>query len=430
MRQDTYHPGAHSDTERFNRMVLALYTGLATLIPTVVVTGWPGHEWENWREVATWKQPAVASDQAGRSDLVSVLGEGDQRASSRFEWNVRRAHIKQIIERHLGTPTDLKKPPVEVETLGEELLPDHVRRHIRIRCEEDDWIPAYLLTPHELPARPAPAIICLHQTQVPGKQETCGMTGNPDMAFALELVRRGHICIAPDVIGFGERIPPGGQVYDNTIDFFKRHPGWSCMGKMNWDIGRVIDYLETLKFVDATRIGCIGHSHGAYGGLFAAAFEPRIAAVVASCGFTTFRGDPSPDRWSHRTPLIPQLGTYLPDVGQIPFDWQHVCSLIAPKPMYVWFGTKDDIFPQTENLDNLFRDVRHVYDLYGAGDRIEWHSFAGPHSLPPTARRHAYAWLERQLGISARESNGTTRQDPVGPVLNRPSFPSAPRRLQ
>ena len=47
------------------------------------------------------------------------------------------------------------------------------------------------------------------------------------------------------------------------------------MGKMIWDVSRVVDYLERLPEVDPRRIGSIGHSHGAYTTLFATALEPR-----------------------------------------------------------------------------------------------------------------------------------------------------------
>jgi hypothetical protein len=87
------------------------------------------------------------------------------------------------------------------------------------------------------------------------------------------------------------------------------------MGKMVWDVSRCIDYIETLRQVDSGRIGCIGHSHGAYGTIFAAAFDPRIACAAASCGFTTLRTDPRPDRWSHLTPLLPPIGFYVPDAA-------------------------------------------------------------------------------------------------------------------
>ncbi len=177
---------------------------------------------------------------------------------------------------------------------------------------------------------------------------------------------------------------------------------WSFMGKMIWDVSRQIDFLETLPEVDSGRIGCIGHSHGAYGSLFAAAFEPRVRMVIASCGFTTLRSDPAPERWSHLTALIPQLGVYLPDVTSIPFDWQHVCGLVAPRPMFVWYATRDTIFPNTENLESVLKDVRTVYDVYGAGDALTWQNFDGPHQFPAAAREAAYEWLERRWPLRKR----------------------------
>jgi len=363
---------------------------------------WPGHQWENWQKVTTWTRPDVKTDQAGKKHLVRLLDTAGpdgkpHRIGEIKAWERRRAEITNVIGRIMGGPTDLKPPKPEAKVLGEETLKDHIRRHIKIRTEPNDWIPAYLLLPKDLPVGRHPTMICLHQTVGQGKQEPCGIKGSADLAFALQLVRRGYVCIAPDVIGFGERIPSGTQPYHDTIAFYRRHPKWSFFGKMNWDISRVIDYLETLPCVDPKRIGSIGHSHGAYGTLFAAAFEPRISAAIASCGFTTFRTDPKPHRWSHLTALLPQLGVYLPEVASIPFDWQHVCALIAPRSLFVWYTTKDGCFPNTDNLDGLFKDVRTVYDLYGAAEDLGWAMEGGAHRLPQHARDRAYTWLKARF---------------------------------
>jgi dienelactone hydrolase len=385
---------------------------------------WEGHKWEEWQKVTTWTKPDIKCPQAGRKDLAALLapdGPGGKAIDGIKAWEQRRAEIAAVVQRILGEPTRvhpetmeshrrdagatrvsgstvyLEKAAPEVQILGEEVLDDHVRRHIRIRSEPDDWIPAYLLLPRKLGDKPLPAMICLHQTVEQGKDEPCGIKGNPELAFALQLVRRGFVCIAPDAIGFGERIPPGAQPYHDSMAFYRKHPGWSFMGKMTWDVSRVVDYLETLPFVDRLQIGSIGHSHGAYGTLFAAALEPRISLAIASCGFTTLRSDPNPDRWSHRTALIPQLGTYLPDVADIPFDWHQICALVAPRPLFVWYATKDTIFPNTDNLEALFKDVRTVYGLYGAADGLAWQAFAGEHRFPDEGRASAYWWLDQRF---------------------------------
>jgi dienelactone hydrolase len=361
---------------------------------------WPGHDWNEWKEVTTWTRPEVKTDQAGRKDLAPLLEtrEGDGKKIDGIQaWEAKRARIADALVLILGESSGLTILPPEAQQDKEEILDDHVRRHIRIRTEADDWIPAYLLLPRDLPKTRLPTMICLHQTVPQGKEEPCGIKGSSDLAFALQLVRRGYVCIAPDVIGFGERIPAGAQPYANSLDFYRKQPKWSFVGKMNWDISRIIDWLETLPFVDPLQIGCVGHSHGAYGSLYAAAFEPRISLVIASCGFTTLRTDPKPDRWSHLTALIPQLGTYLPDVASIPFDWHEICALVAPRPLFVWYATKDTIFPNTDNLDGVFREVRKVYSLYGAASDLQWRAFDGEHRFPAEGREAAYNWLAERF---------------------------------
>jgi len=364
------------------------------------VFAWEGHKWEEWKQVATWTRSEAKSDQADRKELVPLLGPteaGGKPIDGIKAWESRRAGIAAVLRGLMGEPTNLKSGPVEVRTLGKEVLEDHTRLHVSIRSEPDDWVPAYLLLPKDLGKAPRPAFICLHQTTPQGKDEPCGIQGNPELAFALQLVRRGHVCIAPDAIGFGERIPPGANCYHDSIAFYRRHPGWSFLGKMVWDVSRVIDYLETLPFVDRLQIAAIGHSHGGYGALTAAAFDTRIAAAVVSCGLQTLRGDPNPERWSHLTALLPQIGTYLPEVERIPFDWHQVCAMVAPRPLFVWYATKDTIFPRTANLEGVGKDVRGVYGLYGAADDLTFQAYEGEHRLPQAGAAKVYEWLGERL---------------------------------
>jgi dienelactone hydrolase len=280
----------------------------------------------------------------------------------------------------------------------------YLRRHIRIASAEDDWIPAYVLMPKELRETPSPAVIVLHQTQAPGKREACGMTGDPNMAFAKELVERGYVCIAPDTIGFGERIPEGEQPYYGAHDFYRKYPDWSFFGKMVWDVQRVVDYLETLPEVDTSRIACMGHSHGAYGTIMCTLFEPRISAAIASCGFNTLRTDPDPNRWSHLTALMPRLGFYVNDVKTTPFDWHEIVACLAPRAYFNYATLNDDIFPNTENLSSIYVQLGSVYELYEASERFNGVLVTGAHSIPPDSRRMAYHWLDKQFRFQL-ESN-------------------------
>jgi dienelactone hydrolase len=228
------------------------------------------------------------------------------------------------------------------------------------------------------------------------------MIGNPDMKFAHELAEKGILCIAPDCIGFGERIPEGESPYYGAHDFFRKHPDWSYFGKMNYDVSRVIDYLESRDDVDKNRIGVIGHSHGAYGSIMSTIFEPRIAFAVASCGYTTLRTDPRPDRWSHLTALMPRLGFYVDDVKSAPFDWHEIAACIAPRPYFNWATLNDSIFPETENLTEVYAQLKSVYALYGKEDDFHGELVPGAHCFPEDGRKIAYAWIFKQFGLSGK----------------------------
>ncbi len=393
-------------------ILLALSAGTAL--------AWPGHNYEEWKQLSTWQPPTLPSRQAGQREPVPLLGAGPGESgpiADPAQWKLRREQLSKLIAAMLGEPSPITPATQAVQVIGEAKLADHVRRHIRIPAGADDWIPAYVLIPTSPASGKRPAMLVLHQTVNQGKDEPCGINGSPDLDFALELVRRGYVCIAPDVIGFGERIPAGTPPYTDNIKFFQKHPSWSVMGKMNWDASRCLDYLTSLPEVDAARIGCIGHSHGAYGGLFATAFDERIKAVVASCGFNTFRADPRPDRWSHLTPLIPQVGTYLPAVEAIPFDWHEVCALVAPRGLFIWYATQDDIFPNCAALKPIGQDVGSVYSLLKADQNLVWEGFDGGHSFPQAARERAYAWLDAQLGVERPASEPATSSAPCCALL-------------
>jgi dienelactone hydrolase len=357
---------------------------------------WEGFSWEKWQSDTGVTRPTIDSPQAGHSDLLPLL-EDSTPITTPAQWEAKRKGIMERLAVIFGTPSSDVKPEPEAEVLGTEDLGSYDRVHVRIASEPDDTIPAYILRPKQRPDGRQPVMIVLHQTQAPGKQEACGMTGDPEMAFAKELAERGVLCIVPDAIGFGERIREGGRPYDGAHKFYEKHPQWSFFGKMLWDVGRIIDYLETLPEVDASRIGVIGHSHGAYGSITAAVFEPRIALAVASCGFNTLRADPDPNRWSHLTALMPRLGFYVDAIEEAPFDWHEIIACIAPRPYFNWATADDSIFPNTGNLPEIYAQVKDVYALYGKADVFTGHLAPGPHKFPASARQEAYAWIERSF---------------------------------
>lgn len=370
--------------------------------------------WGKWREITGARPEKYISDQAGRSELVDLLQLYGRPITTVQEWIVKREEIKKLLLQIMGEFPVLTTW-LNPRTLEEKEFDNYIRRKIVYTSEPGDEVPAYLFIPR-LKDKKFPAVLCPHQTNPYGKQEAAGIKGNPELALAVKLAERGYVTLAPDAICFGERHNPLLGHYGEAIEFYKKYPRWSVAGKMIWDKSRAIDYLWTLEEVDPERIGAIGHSHGAYGSLHASAFDDRIKAVVASCGFSLFRADGNTFRWSHATPVMPKLGFFmgehykkmtwenfqqfkLEEVNQVPFDWHYILALIAPRSLFLSVAVDDRIFPYGDRIEReVLPRLYPIYELYGKRDHLEAYFFKGGHRFPPEAQEKAFAWLDRWLG--------------------------------
>jgi dienelactone hydrolase len=374
-------------------------------------SGYAHWSWARWREISQETRPEVTSDQTGQAGLADLLQHEGRKITTPEGWEPRRAYIGGLLEAFLGTPP-ARKPPLAVKVLEETTQDGYTRRKLLYQTEPGEFVPAYLLIPAKLSGR-APAVVCPHQTVQEGMLEPAGLAGNARLHMALALVRRGYVTLTYDAACFGERHDPQSGHYGDAIPFYRKHPHWALMSKMAWDLSRAVDYLETLDFVDPHRIGAIGHSHGGYTTLFAAALDARIRVAVSSCGYDTFRYDGNAYRWSHATALLPRLGFYstspyinlksfvgLPDAEtiQIPFDMHELLALIAPRALFLSTSDEDAIFPNGgwSARQSLAR-LEPLYKLFGAEDRLGSYFFRGGHGFPPDAAERAYLWLDRWL---------------------------------
>jgi dienelactone hydrolase len=145
------------------------------------------------------------------------------------------------------------------------------------------------------------------------------------------LTRRGFAVLAFDQLGFGTRVLDARHFYD-------QYPPWSLMGRMVADTRAAIDAIAALDSIDAGRIYAIGYGLGTKVGLLTAALDGRIKALAAVCGFDALRLD-SPAKgtegvrhYSHLHGLIPRLGFFVGEESRLPFDYDAVVALAAPRP--------------------------------------------------------------------------------------------------
>ncbi len=367
--------------------------------------------WEKWRKITKAVRPRVSGEQAGQAELIDLLTSGKEKITTPQAWHTRREEIKNRVRVFLGDAPK-EKPPLAAKITEDTSRDGYILRKLVFQTEPNEFVPSYLLVPKNLRGK-TPVMICPHQTTQAGKKEPAGLAGNPQLQTALHLVKRGFVTFTYDAICFGERHDAASGHYGDAIPFYRKHPRWSLMGKMIWDLQRAIDYLETLDFVDRKRIGSIGHSHGGYTTLFAMAFDERIAAGVSNCGFDTFRIDGNTWRWSRATALLPLLGFYIsnprlnmdfyravPDssVVDVPFEMHELLALIAPRPLLLSTSDEDFVFPNGGwSARHTLARIEPVYELLGAPENLSSYFFDGGHNFTAEASSNAYDWLERRL---------------------------------
>lgn len=309
---------------------------------------------------------------------------------TRREWRKMQERVLDNMQLVMGKLERFKNEEGGVEWYEEsaqEELAAFSRLKIRYQAASDDWVPAYLLIPKE-GKRPRPAMLCLHQTTKIGKDEPAGLGGKPALHYAKELAERGFVCIVPDYPYLGE----------NTFEPYQ-HGYASCTMKGIVNHIRAVDVLQSLPQVDANRIGAIGHSLGGHNALFVAAFEPRIKAMITSCGFTSMQKYYGGDLtgWSG-VRYMPRIASqYGKDPKRLPFDFTDILVSLAPRPVFINAPLHDGNF-DVSGVRDCVTAARPVYDkVFRADDRLVAVYPDAGHDFPLSIRTAAYAFLDRWL---------------------------------
>lgn len=310
------------------------------------------------------------------------------------DWPGLRSRIESSVKEIMGfIPTE--RVDLQVKTIDEITYPGYVRRRINYFVDAWERVSAWLFIPERKDE--VPGIVCCHQQVPQGKDEPAGLEGEATLAFAQHYAELGYVTLAPDSITAGDRVSAGMRPFDTRV-FYKDNPKMSAMGKMLVDHSRAIDVLCEAKRVDPARIGVVGHGLGAQNALLLAAFDERVQACVASCGFTRFAADKTPDRWARKEGFVclPLLRQAV-QTRKFPFDWEHILSLVAPCPTLVVSSLRDDLFSNTQSCEKAVQLAKGVYRLLGAADALNLYTHNDGHRVTHEALLACDEWLERWL---------------------------------
>jgi dienelactone hydrolase len=296
------------------------------------------------------------------------------------EWQTAlRAKLTELVG---GFPTERTAlRPITLETRE---FPGYTREKVVFDSRTGVSVLAYVLLP-EKTRRPAPVMIC-----VPGHgrgvDDIVGIDeqGNErtDKAgyqhdFAIQVVEAGMAAVAIEPMGFGCRRDPVnarqglGRKACDPVAGGALLIGQTMIGWRVWDVMRTLDYIAGRSELDSGRVGCMGISGGGTVTVFSTALDTRIRAALVSGYLNTFRDSIGS--------IVHCSDNYVPGI----LNWAEmhdIAGLIAPRPLFVESGDKDDIFPVRASIES-FEEVRKIYAVFAASERVEQEVFPGEHSF-------------------------------------------------
>jgi dienelactone hydrolase len=273
----------------------------------------------------------------------------------------------------------------------------YIRERIELSATEGLSFPVYLLIPKKRIGK-LPAVLAVHGHGY-GSKEVVGLLsdGTPDEGipsghkhFAVQLVQRGMVVIAPEVLGFGERMRTEDQeshLKKSSCDSLAKQfmiYGKTLTGMRVSEMITVLNYLKKREEVDADKMGIMGFSGGAMIAFITSILDEMVKATVL-CGYTnTFKGSIL-DRSHCIDNYIPGILSY----AELP----ELIGLIAPRALFIESGEDDPLFPAAS-----FREAESIlqrtYEAEAALSNFDSDLFPGKHEV---SGRKSYEWLKHAL---------------------------------
>jgi dienelactone hydrolase len=281
-----------------------------------------------------------------------------------------RAHLWEEVIGKLPAPTRPMGP-------ASRLIYDAAKwkgYEVTLDLYEDVFAYGILLVPNDIKTgAKRPVVVCQHGLE--GRpQDVC----NPKeltkyyKSFGAQLADRGYVVFAPQNPYIGRDAFRVLQRKANPLKL-------SLFSFIVRQHERALDWLASLPYVDAERIGFYGLSYGGKTALRVPALLPRYCLSICSGDF---------NEWIRKNVSVDFRGSYMftgeyemPefDLGQT-FNYAEMAALIAPRPFMVERGHNDGV-----GIDEMvayeYAKVRRLYSELKLPQETTIEYFPGPHEI-------------------------------------------------
>ena len=266
------------------------------------------------------------------------------------------------------------------------------------RTGPESYQKVLLMTPLNLKT-PAPGVIIpfYHPDGVCGydlQNKTRKTADRNATYFGLHLVKQGYVVASCEAYPFNLIPLPAEcknrddfKLWQFAADFLnKRYPSWTGMGKLTYDTRKAIDLLVSSGLADTNKIAIMGHSLGGKMAFYTGCMDDRIKVVI---------GNDFGIGWDFTNWSSPWYsGDKLKIMRKNGLEHHQLLACKAPAPFLLIGGEYDH-----DGSWAYINGARKVYDLYNAGNNIDFINHKSGHHPSWEALNRAYLWLAEKLEI-------------------------------
>lgn len=303
------------------------------------------------------------------------------------DWQRNRPRYRDELLEMLGLSPLPDRTPLQPTITGRIDHAEFTVEKLHFQSLPGLYVTANLYVPKNLTA-PAPAIlyVCGHSNQIVDGVSFGNKAGYHH--HGVWFARHGYVCLMIDTIQLGELQGLHHGTRNQGLWWWNSR-GYTPAGVEAWNSMRALDYLESRPEVDRTRLGMTGRSGGGAYTWFTAALDERVKVAVPVAGITDLHTHVVDGLVTGHCDCMFQVNTYR-------WDFAKLAALLAPRPLLLANSDKDLIFP-LEGVLRVHRDVRRIFRLHDANDKLGLLITEGPHRDTQDLQVPAFRWFNRFL---------------------------------
>jgi len=341
---------------------------------------------DSWTEQAARLKPLDSSCSVG-AVLDHIEGRALRslqqipHAATPEEARSKRVEIRAKLVRSLGMDQFPEKPELHARTVGTLDFDGYRLEKVVYETLPGVRVPAHLYLPEKI-SEPVPGIVFY-----PGHWVVDSKSRPAFQAFCINMARLGFAVLNFDPFGQGER----GVSWRDHRRTSALLVGISQQGFAAYETRCAIDYIQSRKEVDSSRIGITGASGGGYNSWITAVLDDRIRVAVPVVGTSEF-GEQirvcRPLDWYHAN----EHCHYVPGLIRYANNHEFLASF-APKPLMIIAAVVDESFP-IAGVREIYRYGKSLYRTFDAEERIGFFEDSRQsHGYQKEKREAAYGWF-------------------------------------